>query len=101
MRGRWGRLAETLGSLSPGQTSDVIEGDEFLFLVHLGRVDPGQQPDFTTVQVRLKQAYREHQFSALVDELVARLHEQAVIRPADPGRFLRAVLEACPTAPVE
>ena len=96
IRGRWACVAEVLGELAPGQISGVIEGEEFFFIVHLGRVEPGQQPDFAAVQVRLKQAFREHQYGLLVDEQVARLHEQATIRPNDPSRFLQAVLEACP-----
>jgi parvulin-like peptidyl-prolyl isomerase len=96
LRGRWVRVAEVLGQLAPDTTSEVIEGEECFFLVRLGRVEPGLEPDFADVQVRLKQAYREHQFNLLIDEQVARLHEQAVIRPADPSLFLRAVLEACP-----
>lgn len=96
IRGRWAGVAEVLGELEPGQTSGLIEGQESFFIVHLGRVEPGQQPDFAAVQVRLTQALREHQYGLLVDEQVARLHEQATIRPNDPSRFLQAVLEACP-----
>ena len=49
------------------------------------------------MQRRLTEAYRDHQFNVLVDELVTRLQDQAVIHPADLSLFLRAALNKCPT----
>lgn len=97
LRSRWTAAAETLFQLPPDGTSGVVETEECFFIVRLGRIDPGSQPSFAEVQRRLTEAYRDHQFNVLVDELVTRLQDQAVIRPADLSLFLRAVLNKCPT----
>jgi len=96
IRGRWEPAAQALRQLTADQTSEVIESDDAFFIVRLGRIEPRQPPDFAAVQVSLMQAYREHQFNLLVDDLVVRLQEEAEITPADPSLFLRAVLAACP-----
>ncbi|HUU84248.1 MAG TPA: peptidyl-prolyl cis-trans isomerase [Phycisphaerae bacterium] len=96
LRAQWAVAAETLFQLPPGGTSGVVDADTCFFIVRVGRIEAGSEPSFTEVQRRLTEAYREHQFNTLVDELVLRLHEQAVIRPADLSLFLRAVIVQCP-----
>lgn len=97
LRSRWATAAEALFELPPDGTSGLVESDECFFIVRVGRIDPGSQPDFAEVQRALTESYRDHQFNVLVDELVVRLQDQATIHPADLSLFLRAVLNKCPT----
>jgi parvulin-like peptidyl-prolyl isomerase len=99
LRSRWANAAEALFQLPPGGTSGVVECDECFFIVRLGLIEPAHEPSFAEVQRTLIETYRDQQFNVLVDELVTRLQEQAVIRPADLSLFLRAVLQRCPTPP--
>ena len=48
--------------------------------------------EFTDRRQRVKLLMEK--FNALVDELVARLQEQAIIRPANINRFLEAAVDA-------
>jgi hypothetical protein len=96
LRSPWAAAAEALFALPPGGTSDIIETDESFFIVRVGGIEPGSEPSFTQVQRRLTEAYHNQQFNLLVDELVLRLQDQAVIHPTDLGLFLQAVLNKCP-----
>ena len=94
VRGRWAEAAKVLATLSAGDTSGIVEGDESFFIVRLGHVEPAREPDFAEVQVQLKKAYHDQQFNALVEELVTQLQAQATIRPANLNLFLEAAVSA-------
>ncbi len=94
IRGRWAQAAKVLVTLAPGQNSGIVEADESFFIVRLGHYEPAQEPTFAEVQVQLKEAYHDHQFSMLVDELVTRLQDRATIRPENLNLFLEAAVGA-------
>ena len=96
MRRRWLPAVEALYTLGDGQVSDVIETDQACFVVKCTHVDKPVQKSFTELQAQLIERYKDAQFDLLVREVVADLHAKAHIRPENPGRFLRAVVNAAP-----
>ncbi len=101
VRGRWTEAAEVLATLAPGETSGVVEGGESFFIVRLGAIEPARTPEFADVQMRLAKAYHDQQFNALVDELVLRLQDEAIIRPANLNLFLEAAVDAALGRPAQ
>lgn len=96
VRERWERPVEALFSMSQGQVSPVIETGEAFFIVRSEEIDAAVVPDFETMQPKLVEAYRDHQFNLLVDERVRELQEAAVFIPRNVGRFLEGVAQAAP-----
>jgi parvulin-like peptidyl-prolyl isomerase len=96
VRERWQPAVDVLFSLETDQVSDTIETDQAYFIVRCGQIDPGTPPDFETLQPELVARYREALFNRLVEQLVADLQAQAVIQPANLGRFVRGVVDAAP-----
>jgi len=96
MRKRWLPAVDALYTLSEGQTSGVIETDEACFLVQCTKIDRPEEQSFTEMQAQLIERYKNAQFDMMTREIVAEMHDKAHIRPANPGRFLRAVVEAAP-----
>lgn len=92
--GRWAQAAEALVNLPAGGTSGIIETESGYFIVRVGMIEPRQEPGFAEVQRDLTERYRDQQFNMLVDELVLRLQERAVIRPENLNLFLEAAVNA-------
>ncbi|RME36424.1 MAG: hypothetical protein D6788_11635 [Planctomycetota bacterium] len=87
---------DALYALKEGEISDPIETPRHIFIVRCDEIDPGFEPDFLSVQPRLKQQWQQAQYQRLVQKTVEELHAQARIRPADLSVFIRAVVEAAP-----
>jgi len=94
LRPRWQPAVDALFRLPPGGTSGVVETADAYFVVRVGTIEAHQEPGFAEIQLALRKSYRDRAFNLLVEELVGRLLKQANIRPADPGRFLQACLDA-------
>lgn len=93
MRKRWLPAVEALYTLSEGQLSDVIETDQACFLVQCTGIERPVEKSFTELQTELIERFKDAQFELLTREVIAELHAKAHIRPANAGRFLRAVVE--------
>ncbi len=76
--------------------SEPIETDQAMFLVMAAEIDPGGGPTFESLQPKLLNRYRDEQFEKLVDAEIRSLQSQAMIRPKDITRFLRAVAATAP-----
>ncbi|MFQ5489962.1 MAG: peptidylprolyl isomerase [Phycisphaerae bacterium] len=96
LQGRWAVVGPVLAALDSHTVSAVLDGPESLFIVRAGLIEPAQAPDFSQVQIELNKAYRDRQFTMLVDELVVKLQDQAIIHPENLNLFLMAVAKACP-----
>jgi hypothetical protein len=97
VRERWLPAVDALFQLTEaGLPSEVIETQEAFFIVQAAAIDLGSTPEFESVQIELMEQYRDSRFNALVEEEIARLHDQAHIQPPNIGRFLRAVAIAAP-----
>jgi len=85
---------DALEKLRSGEVSGIIETDDGFFLVRCDAYEPGQEPDFQSVQRQLKEAYTRNAFAHLVDERVAQLQKKARMSPRNPARFHAAVVDA-------
>ena len=95
-RERWQPAIESLYSLNAGGVSEVIETEGAFFVVKCSDMERSEPKSFTEIQKDLIQKYKTRQFDMLTRELVAKQYEQADVKPTNPGRFLRAVVEAAP-----
>ncbi|MCA9249929.1 MAG: peptidyl-prolyl cis-trans isomerase [Phycisphaerales bacterium] len=95
-RERWQPAIDALYSLSAGGVSDVIESDGAYFIVKCTDMERSEPKSFVEIQKDLIQKYKNRQFDILTRELVAKQYENADVKPTNPGRFLRAVVEAAP-----
>jgi hypothetical protein len=87
---------EALFRLASGQTSGIIEAPDALFIVRCGAIEPQEKPDFEKLQPELVKRFNDFQFNVQVEELIGRLHAQAVIRPENINLFLQRVIDAAP-----
>jgi hypothetical protein len=87
---------EALFRLQAGQTSEVITTPEARFIVRCGAIEAEEAPDFEKMQPELVKRYNDFQFNVQVEELIGRLHAQAVIRPENINLFLQRVIDAAP-----
>lgn len=94
LQGRWAKAAEVLFTLSEQQISDVIEADEFVFLVKCGKRTPAQRVSFEEAQPKIIERIKDEQFSKLSQEHVESLLDKATVRPLP--EFTEAVLAAAP-----
>ncbi len=97
VRPRWARAVEVLYRLKPEEVSDIIETDDGFFIVQCEEVQVPETKSFVEMQTELIAGYKNRQYDLLVRELVAGLYDEAVVRPENPARFLRAVVEAATT----
>jgi hypothetical protein len=74
----------------------VIETPDAFFIVRCDEIDAEPPPEFTSMQPKLVEAYRDHQFNMLVDERVRELQEQATFVPNNVSRFLEGAARAAP-----
>lgn len=93
---RWQAAVDTLYTLGTGQTSGVVETDDACFIVRCTEVKQPEIKSFAEIQPELVEFFRNKQFDGLARELVSKLYENSQVSPANPGRFLRAVVEAAP-----
>ncbi len=98
VREKFEPAVDVLFRLDAGQTSDIIETADALFIVRCGQIERGEEPDFEKMQPALARRYNDFQFNLHVDELVAKLQSTAVIRPEDINLFLQRVVDAAPKA---
>jgi parvulin-like peptidyl-prolyl isomerase len=96
VRARWLPAIETLFALDEGEVSGVVETSGTLFLVKCAEIERKDILGFEEIQPDLIERYRRRQSDLLTRELIAELFDEAVVRPANPGRFLRALVEAAP-----
>ena len=94
VRERFEPAVETLYHLDTGTISSIIETDDGFFLVRCDQIDPGYEPDFQTLQPRLKERVLMEAYNRLVVEQVARLRSKARIEPPNLERFHAAVVDA-------
>ncbi|GJM25736.1 MAG: hypothetical protein DHS20C16_21510 [Phycisphaerae bacterium] len=95
-RERWQPAIDALYSLSAGGTSEVIETEGAFFIVKCTDAERSQPKSFVEIQKDLIQKFKNRQFDFLTRELIAKQYENADVKPTNPGRFLRAVVEAAP-----
>jgi hypothetical protein len=95
-RERWQPAIDALYSLSTGGISEVIETDGAFFIVKCTDAERSEPKSFTEIQKDLIQKFKARQFDILTRELIAEQYQNADVKPANPGRFLRAVVEAAP-----
>ncbi len=93
VRERFEPAVEALHSLDAGSVSNIIETDDGFFLVRCDQIDPGHEPDFQTLQPRLKERVLIESYNRLVVEQVAQLRSKARIEPPNLERFHAAVVE--------
>ena len=96
LRARWQRPVEKLYMLAEGETSDLVFTDEAIFIVYCSGIEKSDIKSFSEVQSELLENYKDRQFEMLAREMVNKLYETAVVRPANPGRFLQAVVDGAP-----
>lgn len=94
LQGRWAKAVETLFSLSENQTSDVVESDEFAYIVRCGKRVSLQRVSFEGAQPTLIERLKDEQFNRLSQEYVESLLAKATIRPV--VEFTQAVVSASP-----
>lgn len=94
LQGRWAKAAETLFTLSENQVSDVIEADEFVYIVKCGRHTPPRRVSFEEAQPKIIEKVKDEQFNKLSQEHVESLLSKATVRPV--AEFTQAVVAAAP-----
>ena len=95
-RARWQPAIDSLYSLQVGAVSSVVETAEAFFVVKCAAAERSEPQSFVEIQKDLVKKFKNRQFDMLTRELIARQYEEADVKPANPGRFLRAVVEAAP-----
>ncbi|NOX59663.1 MAG: hypothetical protein GXP29_12525 [Planctomycetes bacterium] len=95
-RERWKPAIETVYAVPVGGVSSVIETESAFFLVKCTDAERSEPQSFVEIQKELIGKYKNRQFDVLTRELVAKHYSEADIKPLNPGRFLRAVVEAAP-----
>ncbi len=95
-RERWQPAIDALYSLSAGGISEVVESDGVFFIVNCTDMERTEPQSFVDIQKDLIQKFKTRQFDYLTRELIAKQYENADVKPTNPGRFLRAVVEAAP-----
>lgn len=96
VRPRWKPAVDALYTLQHGAISQVIETDQACFVVQCADIERQQPKSFTELQTELIGRYKNRQFDLFTRQLVVELYEKAHFSPSNPGRFLRAVIEAAP-----
>ncbi|MCB9849985.1 MAG: peptidylprolyl isomerase [Phycisphaerales bacterium] len=94
VRPRWEKAVDELYRLGENQYSDIIQTDDALFIVDCAEIEHLDVPSFEELQPKLIEAFKQQQYELLARELVGELFAKADVRPENPGRFLRAVVEA-------
>lgn len=95
-RPRWQPAIDTLYSLPVGGISEVVETEGAFFIVKCADAERNEPKTFVEIQKDLVQKYKNRQFDILTRELISKQYEKADVKPTNPGRFLRAVVEAAP-----
>jgi len=97
VRERLEPAVEMLYSLeSVGSLGDIVETPDAFFIVRVAQIDPGETPDFESMQPRLVEHFRNMQYNKLVEEFITKLRSKSRVRPTDITRFLRSVAAAAP-----
>lgn len=96
---RWQPAVDALYRLEEGEVSDIVESEEACFIVCCADIEDVEVQSFADIQPELVERYKNRQFDALARTLVRELYQNARIRPENPARFLRAVVEAAPQPP--
>lgn len=94
LAGRYARCAEVLFELECGQTSEIIETDESLFLVHAGQEDQPEHHSFVDVQPELEARIKEEKLRQESAALIERLYQQVPVGELEP--FIAAVVANAP-----
>lgn len=94
MQGRWAKAAEVLFTLKPGESSDIIETDDAVFIVKCGQSTPAQQVSFEEAQKTIIDRMKEEQFDRVSREHIQKLYDKAIIGPMI--EFAQAVQAATP-----
>ncbi len=95
-RERWQPAIDALYALNAGGISEVVESDGVFFIVKCTDMERTEPQSFVDIQKDLIQKFKTRQFDYLTRELIAKQYENADVKPTNPGRFLRAVVEAAP-----
>lgn len=91
LRPRWQPALDVLFSLGEGQVGEVCQTDDAYFIVRCGRIQPGTEPDFESIQPQLQERYRLAQQQAYIEELMTRLLDEADLDPQPVEAFVSAV----------
>ncbi|GMU23616.1 MAG: hypothetical protein AMXMBFR13_36940 [Phycisphaerae bacterium] len=94
LTGRWAKAGEVLFTLEEGQTSEIIDTPEALFIVRAGRKTPAQRTSFEESQKQIIEKLLGEQFNELQFQYVRELESKATIRRR--SEFTYAVLSAAP-----
>ncbi len=94
VRERFEPAIDALFQLRPAEVSEIIEAADSFFLVRCDEIEETIEPDFQTIQPELLAQHRNESYNRLIAELVAKLRQEARIRPANLERFHAAVVEA-------
>jgi len=78
-------------AMSQGQTSDIIETDEGLYIVRVCKVQPGQAAAFEQAQASIEKTLREQQLFRRYDEYYRQLLSKAAV--IESGNFIPAAVD--------
>ncbi|MBI3835341.1 MAG: peptidyl-prolyl cis-trans isomerase [Planctomycetes bacterium] len=94
IRDRFQPALKALDALAAGAISDVIETNEDFFLVRCDELEPGFDPDFESIQPRLRDQLFRRSYNDMIGKYIADLRKNARIQPTNLSRFHAAVVEA-------
>jgi len=92
VRDRFVPAVDELYRLEEGAVGGPVETPDGFFVVRCDKIDPGYDPDFESIQPRLKTTYQQEQYTRLVTEHIAELRETSGISVRMLERFHMAVV---------
>lgn len=78
---RFAPAFEKLQTLQQGQISEIVEVPDGFFIVKCDRLEPGVDPDFISVQPKLREQLFGRAYNQKISELVNELRKTATIEP--------------------
>jgi len=93
VRDRFQPAIKALESLNAGAVSDVIETNQDFFIVRCDELEPGVDPDFETIQPKLRDQLFKRAYNDLIGKYLTDLRKNARVQPTNLGRFHAAVVQ--------